>query len=396
MEKYHLLLLSSVILCIFGRVLPSSTRCEAITIHRDASSCRSGPTHFGCAIWRDTAFLRSPVRLVNSPSFRDVPPPRGASNSAKLDWRRPPWLQQEVFPSLLLEQGSCLFGTSSFIQSRLIKESVYDGYKEVPKLAVYKTLKVTFPKTPSFGQQSGRRLWSEERGFGSHYAVPLVTGLTGCSDVNQNIPQFLLPPLFTAVRTGDKHKAQTITALWKKPGVPRVGWVDDRYASWHEQQRIPGSATELNESSTIGKAAVSQLDGTSPGSEKSELTVENAAEGLAPQGEGMVIMTGTSASHLDSLAEVVIAALWETHMRKLLGRDGRGYSGWIVLAFMDLEVHIMTPVMRERYALEELYGLCPRIDISDCIRVDSLESFDLYREGFKTLGSAEHPFPEGF
>lgn len=79
-------------------------------------------------------------------------------------------------------------------------------------------------------------------------------------------------------------------------------------------------------------------------------------------------------------------------MRKLIARDGRGYSGWVVLAFTDLEVHIMTPMTRQRYALEELYGLCPRIDVSSAVRVDAAGSTGWYAAGSQKPGYAGSAF----
>nr|PUA87174.1 oligomerization domain protein [Toxoplasma gondii TgCATBr9] len=398
MENSYFLLVSSVIVCIFGRVLLSSIKAEAITIHRDIPSHMDGFTHVACTHSPDATVLRSLASLVHSACLKHAlqPQSRCIRNPTRPCWRRPSWDAQEGPPSMLMQQANCRLAARSFIPSHLIRKLERDGCRQLRKFSAYKTLNRGFSTARPFGQQNRRYVWSEGSGFGSCYAIPLVTGLTRSSDKNQKIPQFLLPPLFTAVRAGDKHKAQSIIALWKKPGVQRMGWVDDRQPSGREQQLIRDSTNEANEPRTIGDNSGSQADGTSPGSEKAELTAQRGSDGLAPQGEGMVIMTGTCASHLDSLAEAVIAAMWEDHMRKLLGRDGRGYSGWVVLAFMDLEIHIMTPIMRERYALEELYGLCPRIDISDCIRVDSMESFDLYREGFRTFGSTDCPFsPEG-
>ncbi|KEP61582.1 UNVERIFIED_CONTAM: hypothetical protein HHA_240520 [Hammondia hammondi] len=398
MENSYFLLLSSVIVCIFGRVLLSCIKAESITIHRVIPSHLEGSTHVACTHSPDAIVLRSLATLVHSACLKHSlrPQPRCIRNPARRYWRRPSWGEQEVPPSMSMQQANCRLAARSFITSRLIRKLERDSCRQLRKFAACKTLNSGLSTTRPLGQQSRPHVWFKGSGFGSCYAIPLVTGLTRSSEKNQNIPQFLLPPLFTAVRAGDKHKAQSIIALWKKPGVPRLGWVDDRQPSGREQQLIRDSTNETNEPRTTGDNAASQTDETSPGFKNAELRTQRGSNGLAPQGEGMVIMTGTCASHLDSLAEAVIAAMWEDHMRKLLGRDGRGYSGWVVLAFMDLEIHIMTPVMRERYALEELYGLCPRIDISDCIRVDGLESFDLYREGFRTLGSPECPFsPEG-
>ncbi|PFH36334.1 hypothetical protein BESB_045260 [Besnoitia besnoiti] len=279
------------------------------------------------------------------------------------------------------------FAAAGFISSQLGQDHVYDGLSNAAALAVQRATRKPFRTTLPSRQDVRRHSWTADDEIRGHCAMPLVTGLVGSCDVNRTIPEFLLDPVFTAVRAADTHKAQSMVALWKKPGVPRVGWTEDMSCPpstklLHSSVSDPGSGCET----FVSQPSDAWLDGTQRGQQ-----ADKASGGLTPQGEAMVIMTGTSASHLDSLAEAVIVAMWETHMRKLLGRDGRGYSGWIVLAFMDLEVHIMTPVTRERYALEELYKLCPRIDISDCIRVGSLEPFDLYRESFRTARDSHEP-----
>ena len=37
-------------------------------------------------------------------------------------------------------------------------------------------------------------------------------------------------------------------------------------------------------------------------------------------------------------------------------------SGWLVLDYVDVVIHILSPEAREYYAIEELLARCPRID----------------------------------
>lgn len=49
--------------------------------------------------------------------------------------------------------------------------------------------------------------------------------------------------------------------------------------------------------------------------------------------------------------------------RSFEARDGYGFSGWVVLSFGTLIVHVMTPVTRQRYSIEDLHNHCPAIDL---------------------------------
>lgn len=84
--------------------------------------------------------------------------------------------------------------------------------------------------------------------------------------------------------------------------------------------------------------------------------------------EMMVIATGLSPTHLDSVAETVIQELTRIHGPSVyLGRDGRGTSGWVALNFGKLHFHLLTPITRERYALEILHKDAPRINLKEIL-----------------------------
>ncbi|PHJ25170.1 ribosome silencing factor [Cystoisospora suis] len=214
------------------------------------------------------------------------------------------------------------------------------------------------------------------------HAVPILIKPAVAEDANDGIPPSLLPPLLTAVRAADSNKAHSVVAMWKKPGVRRVGWTEDML-SWTQQQQPEASHQEGHAESLTRVEPEEKLD-TRLGTHRA--IVNTLSGSLSQQGEAMLIVSGTCASHLDSLADAIIEVMWKSHMRRLVARDGRGYSGWVVLAFVDLEVHIMTPVTRQRYALEELYGLCPRIDVSSAVRFDGLGGSAWYAGGQQKSG----------
>ncbi|OEH75869.1 oligomerization domain protein [Cyclospora cayetanensis] len=86
---------------------------------------------------------------------------------------------------------------------------------------------------------------------------------------------------------------------------------------------------------------------------------------LSHEWEMMLLATGFSPTHLDSVAETIIHEVIQNHgVSTFEGRDGRGHSGWVALSFGKLQVHLMTPITRQKYALERLHRDKPRIDLA--------------------------------
>ncbi len=68
-----------------------------------------------------------------------------------------------------------------------------------------------------------------------------------------------------------------------------------------------------------------------------------------------VIATGTSQPHLRALGDELTLACKREKVR-LLRRGGTPESGWVILDFGDVVVHVMTPQLRDFYALEQLWS----------------------------------------
>lgn len=67
-----------------------------------------------------------------------------------------------------------------------------------------------------------------------------------------------------------------------------------------------------------------------------------------------IICTGSSNRMLDALAEATILRVNEKHNIK--GRiDGSPESGWLVLDFDSIFVHLFSPDQRDYYRLEDLW-----------------------------------------
>lgn len=80
----------------------------------------------------------------------------------------------------------------------------------------------------------------------------------------------------------------------------------------------------------------------------------------------MIVATGTSTPHLRALAEEVHTRLKKTGI-KPLRMNGDAGSGWVVLDYADVVVHVMTPELREFYALEQLWSDAKTIDLASLI-----------------------------
>ena len=78
-----------------------------------------------------------------------------------------------------------------------------------------------------------------------------------------------------------------------------------------------------------------------------------------------VIATGTSGTHIRALADEVQDALTKQGVepRSVEGKS----TGWILLDYGTVVVHVFTPDQRELYSLEHLWGDAKQVDISGLI-----------------------------
>lgn len=82
---------------------------------------------------------------------------------------------------------------------------------------------------------------------------------------------------------------------------------------------------------------------------------------LAGVTDFMVICSGTSEPHLRAVEEEIADRLRDDHGLRPRAVDGTRHSGWIVLDFVDVLVHVMKPDIRERYDLEGLWNDATRL-----------------------------------
>jgi ribosome-associated protein len=83
--------------------------------------------------------------------------------------------------------------------------------------------------------------------------------------------------------------------------------------------------------------------------------------GISSIADYFVIASGTSDPHLRAITEEIIYTLKEEHRLAPRARDGTLQTGWLVLDFFDVIVHVMRHDVRQRYDLEGLWGDAPRV-----------------------------------
>lgn len=85
--------------------------------------------------------------------------------------------------------------------------------------------------------------------------------------------------------------------------------------------------------------------------------------GLTSITDRMVIASGTSTRHIKALADNVVLAA-KRHGFAVLGVEGEDKTGWVLVDLSDVVVHIMMPETREFYALEKLWSVGERDNVS--------------------------------
>ncbi len=75
----------------------------------------------------------------------------------------------------------------------------------------------------------------------------------------------------------------------------------------------------------------------------------------------MVLVSGTSSRHVQTLAEKVKGHLRALGVR-VVGTEGEAVGDWVLIDFGDVVVHVMRPQVRDFYNLEKLWGDGVRTD----------------------------------
>ena len=73
-----------------------------------------------------------------------------------------------------------------------------------------------------------------------------------------------------------------------------------------------------------------------------------------------VIMSASSARQIEALEEDISKALKDSRVSRF-HREGSPASGWVLLDFSDVIIHIFAPEEREFYGVEHLWARAPRV-----------------------------------
>lgn len=69
-----------------------------------------------------------------------------------------------------------------------------------------------------------------------------------------------------------------------------------------------------------------------------------------------IIVTGLVDTHIEALYEHIRLSLKKIYEIKPLHIEGEMYNKWVILDYGNVIVHIMTPELREFYALEHIWA----------------------------------------
>ena len=111
---------------------------------------------------------------------------------------------------------------------------------------------------------------------------------------------------------------------------------------------------------TLNSADAAQLTVAVASEKLAEDIVMLDLRGLAPFADYFVIMSGSSSRQIEALEEDITQALKDAGVSRF-HREGTPASGWILLDFSDVIVHIFGPEEREFYELERLWGQAAQV-----------------------------------
>ncbi len=82
---------------------------------------------------------------------------------------------------------------------------------------------------------------------------------------------------------------------------------------------------------------------------------------ISPIADYFVICSGTSERQLETLDREIVDQLRKGERIRPRQREGTAASGWILLDYGDVVVHLFSPSQRDFYRLEELWAEAPTV-----------------------------------
>jgi ribosome-associated protein len=83
---------------------------------------------------------------------------------------------------------------------------------------------------------------------------------------------------------------------------------------------------------------------------------------LSSYADYVLLLSGESERQLDAVVRAIEERL-RTHGKRPRGVEAAGETGWILLDFGDLVVHVFLPETRDFYDLEGLWADAPRVSL---------------------------------
>ncbi len=85
-------------------------------------------------------------------------------------------------------------------------------------------------------------------------------------------------------------------------------------------------------------------------------------KGLSSVAKYFIILTGSSNTHVQAIAENIMAAFKAVGL-KLIGEEGLRHGKWVLLDYGEIVVHVFLEPVREYYDLEKLWVDAPHLDL---------------------------------
>lgn len=95
---------------------------------------------------------------------------------------------------------------------------------------------------------------------------------------------------------------------------------------------------------------------------KAEALLVLDVQAISTIADYFVVCSGNSTTHIRTIADGVEASL-KAEGAHVLHREGMPESGWLLLDYGDVIVHVFLPDTRDFYALERLWGDAPELSI---------------------------------
>jgi len=113
---------------------------------------------------------------------------------------------------------------------------------------------------------------------------------------------------------------------------------------------------------TLGASVKARLGARAALAKKAESLLVLDLQGISTIADYFVICCGNSITQVRAIADAIEATL-KAEGAHVFHREGPPESGWLLLDYSDVIVHVFLPETREFYSLERLWGDAPELPI---------------------------------